>query len=252
MSGVTGFTVEARVQLKSTLLEFARRDPRLSGAAVTGSAATGREDQLSDIDLAFGVSDAALVGAVLADFSDFMYAQGSIHHHDVRAGAWTYRVFFLPDGLQVDLAFVEQGEFRPLGPAFQLVFGDAKSVRPFPNLNPVDIIGLAWLHALHARSCILRGKLWQAEYMVSAVRDHTFALACIRLGLPSAHGRGMDSLPESVTRPLLLSMVGHLSSEELWCAFDSVVQSLSSEVNHVDPALSLRVSAELIGLSCKP
>jgi hypothetical protein len=91
--GVPGFTVEARVQLKSTLLEFATRDPRLGGVAVTGSAATGREDRWSDIDLAFGVSDPALVGAVLSDFSDFMYAQGALHHHDVSAGAWTYRVF---------------------------------------------------------------------------------------------------------------------------------------------------------------
>jgi hypothetical protein len=124
---MTGFTVVARGQLESDLLEFATGDPRLSGAAVTGSAAAGREDRWSDIDLAFGVSDPALVGAVLSDFSDFMYAQGALHHHDVRAGSWTYRVFFLPGGLQVDLAFVEQSEFRPLGPAFKLVFGDAKS-----------------------------------------------------------------------------------------------------------------------------
>jgi hypothetical protein len=244
--------VEARAQLKFNLLKFARQDPRLGGAAVTGSAAAGREDQWSDIDLAFGVSDPALVGVVLSDFSHFMYAQGALHHHNVRAGAWTYRVFFLPGGLQVDLAFVEQSEFRPLGPAFKLVFGDAKSVQPFPSPNPTDIIGVTWLHALHARSCILRDKLWQAEYMVSAVRDHTFALACIRLGLPSAHGRGMDSLPESVTQPLLVSMVGHLNSDELWRAFDAVLQSFATEVNHVDPILGRRVSAELSGLSRKP
>jgi hypothetical protein len=249
---VTGFTVEARTQLKSGLLELATRDSRLSGAAVTGSAATGREDRWSDIDLAFGVADPALVGAVLSDFSDFMYAQGALHHHDVRAGAWTYRVFFLPGGLQVDLAFVEQSEFRPLGPAFKLVFGDAKSVQPFPGPNPRDIIGLAWLHALHARSCILRERFWQAEYMVSAVRDHTLALACIRLGLSSAHGRGMDSLPESVTQPLLASMVGHLNSNELWRAFDAVLRSLTSEINRADAALGLRVSAELSGLSIEP
>jgi hypothetical protein len=247
-----GFAVESRVQLKANLLEFARQDPRLSGAAVTGSAATGREDRWSDIDLAFGVSGPALVGEVLSDFSDFMYARGALHHHDVPAGAWIYRVFFLPGGLQVDLAFVEQGEFRPLGPAFQLVFGDAKSVQPFPGPDPKDIIGLAWLHALHARSCILRGRLWQAEYMVSAVRDHTLALACIRFGLPCVHGRGMDSLPDPVTRPLLESMAGRLDPDELWRTFDCVLQSLTSEVNHADPALGLRVSAELRGLSRKP
>jgi hypothetical protein len=83
---VTGFTVEARAQLKSSPLEFARRDSRVSGLAVTGSAAAGLEDRWSDVDLAFGVADAALVGAVLSDFSDFMYARGALHHHDVNAG----------------------------------------------------------------------------------------------------------------------------------------------------------------------
>jgi hypothetical protein len=250
--GMIGFTVEERAQLKSRLLEFATRDPRLSGAAVTGSAAAGREDQWSDIDLAFGVKDPALVSAVLSDFSDFMYAYGTLHHHDVRAGAWIYRVFFLPGGLQVDLAFVDQSEFRPLGPAFQLFFGDAKSLQPFPSPSPKDIIGLAWLHALHARSCIMRDKLWQAEYMVSAVRDHTFVLACIRLGLPSAHGRGVDSLPVSVTRPLQESMVGRLNADELWRAFDVVLQSLTIEVNYADRVLGLRVATEIRNLSAKP
>lgn len=249
---MTGFTEASRGQLKSDILEFATVDPRLSGAAVTGSAAAGREDRWSDIDLAFGISDPALVGAVLTDFSDFMYAQGALHHHDIRAASWTYRVFFLPGGLQVDLAFVDQSEFRPLGPAFKLVFGNAKSVQAFPSPNPTDIISLAWLHALHARSCILREKFWQAEYMVSAVRDHTLALACIRLGLPSAHGRGMDSLPEPITRPLLESLVGSLNSDELWRSLDAVLQSLTSEINQADPALGLRVSAELEGLARRP
>ena len=250
--GMAGFTVEARIQLKSSLLELARRDPRLSGAAVTGSAAEGREDRWSDIDLAFGVADAAVVGSVLSDFSDFMYVQGALHHHDVRAGAWTYRVFFQPGGLQVDLAFVERGEFRPLGPAFKLAFGEAKSVQPFPSPTSKDIIGLAWLHALHARTCILRNRLWQAEYMTSAVRDHTVALACIRLGLPSAHGRGIDSLPASITQPLLASLVGHLHAHELWRAFASVLDSFTNEVNRIDPGFGLRVSAELRSLSNKP
>jgi hypothetical protein len=125
-------------------------------------------------------------------------------------------------------------------------------MQPFPSPNPRDLIGLAWLHALHARSCILRDRLWQAEYMVSAVRDHALALACIRLGLPSAHGRGMDSLPESVTRPLLESIIGHLNSDELWRAFGAVIQGLTNEINHADTELGLRVSAELSGLSNRP
>jgi len=248
----SGFAVEARNQLRLFLLEFAKRDPRIDGVAVTGSAAAGREDRWSDIDLAFGVSDPTLLSAVLSDFTDLMYARGSLHHHDIMAGAWIYRVFFLPGGLQVDLAFVEQGDFRPLGSAFELVSGEAKALQAFPGPKLAEIIGLAWLHALHARSCILRDKLWQAEYMVSAVRDDTFALACIRLGLPAIHGRGMDLLPESFTRPLLGSLVGSLNAEELWRAFDLVLQSLTSEINHVDAALGVRVSAELAALSSRP
>jgi hypothetical protein len=246
------FAVERRNQLKLYLLELAKREPRIGGVAVTGSAAAGQEDRWSDIDFAFGVLDPTLVAAVLSDFTEVMYAQGSLHHHDVMAGAWIYRVFFLPGGLQVDLAFVEQGEFRPLGPAFRLICGEAKAPQTLPAPKPTEIIGLAWLHALHARSCILRKKLWQAEYMVSAVRDHTFALACIRLGLPAVHGRGMDLLPESFTRPLLASIVGSLNAEELWRAFDVVLQSLTSEISHADAALGVRVSPEITALASRP
>ena len=249
---MSGFTVEARAALKSSLLELAAHDPRLRGIAVTGSAAADREDRWSDIDLAFGVKDPTVIDAVLSDFTTFLRARGALHHLDVRAGAWIYRVFFMPGGLQVDLAFVEHGEFRPLGPAFRLISGTAKSPQPFPEPSPKDLIGLAWLHALHARSCILRGKFWQAEYMVGAVRDHALALACVRLGLPAAHGRGMDSLPESVTRPLLASLAGSLDEASFWRAFDAVLHVLKSEVNQADPAFGLRIADELGGLSQKP
>jgi len=252
MGGVAQFTVEWRSQLKSSLLDFARQDARLSGAAITGSATTDREDRWSDIDLAFGVEKADEMSAVLADFSKFMHAKGALHHHDVRAGAWTYRVFFLPGGLQVDLAFVERSEFRPLGPAFSLAFGEANPLKPFPAPNPRDIIGLAWLHGLHARSCILRSKLWQAEHMISAVRDYTLALACLRLGLPALHGRGMDELPKSVTGPLLATLIGRLESDQLWRSFGGVLQSLIGEINHADPELGELVSAEIAELAHGP
>src|SRR5436190_6321416 len=191
------FSAEYRGQLRSELLHSAASDKRLGGAAVTGSAAVGREDRWSDIDLAFGVTDPGQVGAVLSDFTRLMYERYEVlHHHDVRAGSWVYRVFFLPGTLQVDLASVPQNEFRPLGPTFKLIFGDANQAQSFPPMSAKDVIGLAWLHALHARSCILREKFWQAEYMISVIRDHVMALACMRHGLPAVHGRGLDMLPD--------------------------------------------------------
>lgn len=54
------------------------------------------------------------------------------------------------------------------------------------------VIGLGWLYALHSRSCIERGKVWQAEYMISAIRDQALALAALRHRLRATQGRGFD------------------------------------------------------------
>src|ERR1700676_742242 len=103
----TMFTTEERERLRSGLLEHATKDQRISGAAITGSAAAGREDRWSDIDLAFGVGDAGELADVLSDWTALMYRQHhALDHFDVKSGAWVYRVFFLFSTLQVDLAFV--------------------------------------------------------------------------------------------------------------------------------------------------
>jgi hypothetical protein len=247
------FTAEYRGKLRPDILDHAAGDRRLSGAAITGSVAAGREDPWSDIDLAFGVADAAQVGEVLSDFTVFLYERhNALHHHDVRAGAWTYRVFFLPGTLQVDLAFVAASEFRPLGPAFKLVFGEANPAQPFPRPAPIDIIGLAWLHALHARSCILREKLWQAEYMITGVRNHVMALACIRHGVPSEHGRGMDELPREVTAALSGSLIREFCAEELWRALGAAIQGLLAEIRLADTEFAAKVAADIGEICNKP
>jgi predicted nucleotidyltransferase len=46
------FTPDGRARLRDALLSVARADERISGAALTGSAASGSEDRWSDIDLA--------------------------------------------------------------------------------------------------------------------------------------------------------------------------------------------------------
>jgi len=52
--GVAGemFTPAERGQLRSEFLDLARPDPRITGGAITGSAAAKPEDAWSDIDLA--------------------------------------------------------------------------------------------------------------------------------------------------------------------------------------------------------
>lgn len=51
---------------------------------------------------------------------------------------------------------------------------------------------------LDAGACIERGRRWQAEHYVGAVRDHALSLACLRAGLPTAQARGYDDLPAEI------------------------------------------------------
>lgn len=205
------------------------------------SAAAESEDKWSDIDLAFGLADASEQPAVISEWTRYMYEkQLALHHLDVTAGAWIYRVFLLPGTLQVDLAFVHASEFRPLATTFRLIFGTAKEPRPFPPPTPDGIIGFGWLYALHARSCIGRMRLWQAEYMISAVRDHALALACIRHGLSAIHGRGMDQLPKQVTREFEGSLVRQLNTVELSRAFRVAVKGFRMEIQTTDEKLAER------------
>jgi len=240
------FTPEQRAQLRSELLERAAGDPRISGAAITGSVAAGREDRWSDIDLAFGVADGGALPEVLSDWTAHLYERHlAVHHFDMNFGPWTYRVFLLPGALQVDLAFVPAGEFRPLAPTFQLVSGKANESREAPSPRPVDLIGMGWLYAIHARGCIARRKLWQGEYMISGVRDQALALACIRHGLPAVHGRGMDELPIDVAAQFEGALVRQLDAGELSRAFQAAVSGLIAEIRGADAELAGRLEGPL-------
>lgn len=204
--------------MRPLLLERARTDARIVGAAITGSAARDAEDRWSDIDLFFGVADGAVPADVLADWSDFVVRElGAVHHFDLHAGAATYRAFLLGDGLEVDLAFTPAGAFGPLGTgAFRVVFGEAAPRQAGPGAGDAGhLVGLAWHHVLHARTAIERGAPWQAEYWISGVRDQTLALGCLRLGEPAHYAKGADALPIAVTGGLEDALVRSLELEEL-------------------------------------
>ena len=169
-----------------------------------------------------------------------------MHHVDVRTGAWIYRVFLLASTLQVDLAFAPAAEFRALAPTFRLMLGKANEPRHIPSPPTAELAGLGWLYALHARSSIARRKLWQAEYMISGVRDHALALASVRHGLAAAHGRGFDQLPEEVTAPWKASLVRQLEAGELTRAFQAAVSGLLREIQCADARLADRLEKTLV------
>jgi predicted nucleotidyltransferase len=228
----------------------ARADSRITGVALTGSAARDAEDRWSDLDLAFGIGDAARLIEVLSDWTDRMYRDHeALHHVDVVVGATVYRVFLLASTLQVDLAFSPAEEFGARAPTFRLLFGTSVDMQHVPPPAAAQLIGMAWLHALHARSCIERGKTWQAEYMISAVRDHALAMACLRHNLPAVQGRGVDRLPREVTIRFEGALVRTLEPNDLRRAFAAAIAGLLSEIRHADQDLGTRLEAPLTRLT---
>ena len=85
--------------------------------------------------------------------------------------------------------------------------------------------------------------------MISGIRDHALALACIRYGLSSVHGRGIDQLPREVAAQFRDSLVRRPDSDELSRAFQVVTLRLLSEIENVDQALAARLQETLIRLS---
>ncbi|HEY7781304.1 MAG TPA: hypothetical protein VIC85_13930 [Ktedonobacterales bacterium] len=236
------FTPEARNRIRDHVVALARSDPRVTAAARTGSTAGGAEDAWSDIDLAFGIADDTNPMVVLDDWTDtFRRDLGALHDWDLPAGASLYRVFLLPDGLELDIGVTPQREFGPRGPHFQTLFGTSGPLTPPPSPDTRSLIGMSWHHVLHARACIERAKPWQAEYWISALRDHTLALACLRLGEPADYGRGLDRLPAPVTGPFADALVRSLETPELRRALAAATTCLIRELDAWDPALSARL-----------
>jgi hypothetical protein len=231
------FSVSEREQLRRDLVNAADVDPRVVGAALTGSAAVDREDRWSDIDFALSVERE--LDAVVDDWTALMYACGAVSHVDVRSGTVLFRVFLMRSTLQVDIAFWPSDEFGATGPAFKLLFGEANPLPPAGQPDRDELIGLAWLYALHARSSIARGRGWQAIYMINGMRDHVMSLWCLREEVNAVQGRGLDDLRDAgaFTGTLVLST----HPDELARAFHVLTGLLLGEIT--EPELREAVQA---------
>lgn len=240
------FTPAERDSIRTRILDYGRADERISGGAVTGSATGGVQDAWSDVDLAFGVRDGSAIGEVLADWTAMMHREhGALHHVDVVVGAWTYRVFLLASTLQVDIALAPAAEFGPRAPTFKLAFGESVQLPPARRASTEEVVGMGWLYALHVRSSLERGRVWQAEYFMGCLRGEVIKLACLRHGLPASEGRGADRLPEDVKAALAATLVGSLLERDLRRAFVAAIGAFVIETRAADPALAGRLEPVL-------
>ncbi len=240
------FTAEDRERLRDELVSGARADVRINGAALLGSSAIGGEDRWSDIDIALCLACDADRTPVIADWSDQMYSKhAAVHHLDVTRGETLYRVFLLSSTLQVDISFWTPAKFGAIGPGFRLLFGTTATPLTAAAPSAVELVGMGWLYALHARSSIARGRVWQAEYMISAMRAQVLALACLHHGVPTVQGRGMDDLPPEATVDVAPAIVRWLDIPELKRAFAAITQALLVETERTDPGLADRLTGPL-------
>ncbi|HST06370.1 MAG TPA: hypothetical protein VLQ48_16785 [Chloroflexia bacterium] len=232
------FSEEQRNQVRDCVLNMARSDPRVTAGALTGSAAASREDEWSDVDVAFGIAEGHSVAAVLDDWTRELERElGVLHYWDLPSGSSIYRVFLLPTGMEIDIGVTPGQDFGARGPAFRKLFGTTGEPLPSTPPDAQHIVGLGWHHIFHARSSIERGKLWRAEYWIGQVREKTLTLACLRFGKDAYHGRGIDSLPDAVKVPLEGTLVCALEVGELRRCLRVATLCFISELDALDPEL---------------
>ncbi len=204
----------------------------VAGAAV-GSLAVGAGDRFSDLDLTFAVADGNAVGRVLDDWTNALGNDlDAVRLIDLERGPTIYRVFLLADLLQLDVSMTPAAQFVPAGPRFRLLFGQTASDVPERAPKPpaaADLFGWGVIYSMHSRSCIERGRFWQAEHYIGAVRDHALSLACLRSELPAVQARGYDDLPPDVIGRFMETHVASLEPDQLRYALSAATKALLRE-----------------------
>ena len=228
------FTIEERDRIRDRILAMARADRRIVAGAMIGSVAHGPGDRWSDLDLGFGVGNGATPADVLADWTPRLEREcDAVYLFDVAAASTVYRVFLFPGALQVDLSFAPAGEFGARGPKFKLLFGSAVEHARAAPPPAQHLFGLGVHHAVRARFCVERGRLWQAQHWISDLREIGLTLACRRRGLGTQQGRGYDELPASVLTPFEDTLVRSLDRAELLRALGRAIDALLREAGEV-------------------
>jgi hypothetical protein len=249
--GVRMFSIKDRNLLRDHVLQLAESDARVVAGAVVGSLAVSDGDRWSDIDLTFSVADDYSILDVLEDWTrNITKTFNAVQLFDLPSGTSIYRVFLLPGCLQFDLSFTPASSFGATGPKFKLLFG--KSVEKPYSKPPIaqELFGYAVHHALRARFCIERGRYWQAEYWISAVRDYALHLACLRHNLPPYQGRGFDDLPSEIHNVFSNTLVTKLTRNELLRTLACVIDGLLDETNGVQE-LAVKVKPQLLELTAE-
>lgn len=228
---MAAFQRSERAQVFERVVAIASEDARVTGGAVVGSLAGNKEDEWSDIDLTFGIKSGIEVMDILQEWTEALKCDFSvIDFFDLKFDTAVYRVFLFSNGLELDLSVVPEINYRATTQDFRLLFGKSNKPAISANADVKTLIGLGWHHVLHANSAICRRKPWQAEYWISALRDHIISMKCIHLELPSVYGKGADSLSSRQLKGLESTLIKSLELSHLRVALVALTKLFILEV----------------------
>jgi hypothetical protein len=241
------FTPSDRDKVQLRILEMAQSESCVTGGAVLGSIAAGTQDRWSDLDITFAVSENTNLIQILDNWTQVLDKEFAVlHHFDLRSGPSIYRVILFANCLELDLSVTSEAEFRPRGSHFKLLFGNAKDIAIPPAPSEDELIGLCWHHILHANSAIARGKFWQAEYWISALRNYALSLLCLRLGLATSYGKGIDLLPHEILKTFEAGFVQALNPSELKRSLTIVSKAFCNVLLQHHEVLAKRLAETLL------
>lgn len=246
------YTPAERDTVRAWVLDRARADARIVAGAQVGSLAVGPGDRWSDLDLTFGLAPGVSMDDVLADWTRAMDERfGAAHLFDLPWRSTCYRVFMLPNHLQVDLSFTPGEAFGPLGPKFALLFGRTVPRERSAPPVPAHEYGLGVHHAMRARISIERGRLHEAEWLIRTARDHALVLACLARDLPPRYARGYDALPADIRQASESALVRAIERDALLRALDAVIELLEMTSGNAG-ALKQRMEPQLRAFASGP
>lgn len=108
---------------------------------------------------------------------------------------------------------------------------------------------MGWLYALHARSAIARGNLWQAVMMLDDLRNQVITLMCLRLDLNAWHGRDADQLSDEDQQCLLQSRANTITADSLEDSLVALSALLLTEIEWHDANRAEQLRAPFADLS---
>ncbi len=160
-----------------------------------------------------------------------------------------YRVFLLASTLQVDMSFWSYDEYGGRGnEPFAVVYGQAPPESAGSTFDPSFALDMGWLYALHARSALARGRVWQALYMINGLREQLVSCLTSRAGLNPVQGRGVDELPATLLLRLQRTIPTVTTEVELRAAYRAELEMLGEDRPELREVLAELLSTSVIAI----